>query len=174
MNDKDLFRGRRLIIATRHKKEEAIAPELENRLGVTCIVPENFNTNMLGTFSGEVTRVDDPAVTVRKKCLWAMDTFSINLDVASEGSFSPHPSCFFVPPDKEIVIFIDKVKFPSHGLITRKAKNDTQNLIKGITMLTNHFHQFQSSYSRAFIETDMLAMYNPTRMSVIMQSGNRK
>ncbi len=108
MNDIDLFWGRKLIIATKHKKEEAIAPELEKRLGVTCIVPENFNTDMLGTFSGGVTRVDDPVVTVRKKCPCTMDAFDIILVSPVEAPSVPRPSCFFVPSDDEFVIFIDK------------------------------------------------------------------
>lgn len=79
--------------------------------------------------------------------------------------------------DKEqLEAFIGKVKFPSHALIMRKAKNDTLNLIKGITsreILYNHFHQFQSNYGSAFVETDTRAMYNPTRMSVIQKTTEK-
>ena len=54
------FSGRKLLIATMHQKEKAIAGILEKQLGVKCVVPENFNTDLLGTFSGEVEREDDP------------------------------------------------------------------------------------------------------------------
>lgn len=90
-----MFEGRRLLIATQHKKEKIIAPILEKELGVRCFVSSNFDTDALGTFSGEIERSEDPINTVRKKCLMAMQTYDCDLAVASEGSFGPHPSLFF-------------------------------------------------------------------------------
>jgi hypothetical protein len=45
-----VFPGRKLLIASKHQKEEVIAPLLEKALEVTCIVPANFDTDELGTF----------------------------------------------------------------------------------------------------------------------------
>ncbi len=59
---------------------------------------------------------------------------------------------------------------PTHGLILRKEKDDFSDIVKGITnaeVLYKTFKLFSSSYSKAFIETDMRAMYNPMRMKVI-------
>ncbi|MFV5690319.1 hypothetical protein [Flavobacterium sp. ZT3R25] len=36
-----------------------IAPILENELGVSCIVSDKFDTDTLGTFSGEIARKED-------------------------------------------------------------------------------------------------------------------
>jgi len=47
-----MFERRRLIIATKHQKEQVIAPLLENTLGVSCFIDESFDTDTLGTFSG--------------------------------------------------------------------------------------------------------------------------
>jgi hypothetical protein len=49
-----LFKGRNLVIATLHGKEKVIAPLLEHALGVKIIVPEKFDTDQYGTFSGEI------------------------------------------------------------------------------------------------------------------------
>ena len=48
-----MFKGRLLLIATKHKKEEIISPIFEKELGVRCVVPEHLDTDLLGTFTGE-------------------------------------------------------------------------------------------------------------------------
>lgn len=205
-----MFKGRKLLIATKHEKEKVIAPILEKELGVKCFVAENFDTDVLGTFTGEVERKDDPITTARNKCLMAMERYDCDIGIASEGSFGPHPAIFFVHADDEMLLFIDKkndleiiarelstetnfngqeiktekqlhdfarqVKFPSHGLIIRKAKDDLTEIVKGITdseKLNNTFQHFISTYGMAYAETDMRAMYNPTRMKVIEKAAKK-
>ncbi len=102
-----MFTGRKLLIATKHHKEKVIAPILEEQLGVRCFTNNQFDTDILGTFSGEVERSLDPIATARKKCLMAMKASGCDLGVASEGSFGPHPTLFFIPTDEEFLIFID-------------------------------------------------------------------
>jgi hypothetical protein len=205
-----MFRGRTLLIVTKHKKEKVIAPIIEKELGVNCVVTENFDTDILGTFTGETERLDDPIITARKKCLMAMDLNNCDLAIASEGSFGPHPTMFFIPADDELTLFIDKknnleivarelstetnfngseikteaelmefaknAKFPSHGLIIRKSSNDLEEIVKGITnkeQLNSTFNFLISKYGKCFIETDMRAMYNPTRLKVIEKSTKK-
>jgi len=105
---KNIFQNRQLVLATKHKKEQVMIPLLEGQLGVACRVVENFDTDSLGTFTGEVERQHDALTTLRMKCLHAMEITSCDLGVASEGSFGPHPSIFLLPADDELVIFIDK------------------------------------------------------------------
>ena len=199
-----MFNGRRLLVVTKHQKEKVIAPLLEKELGVKCIVTENFDTDVLGTFTGEIERVHDPETTARNKCHMAMELSDCDLAIASEGSFGLHPALYFIHADEEILLLVDKkndleiivrelstetnyngeeiktekelidfakrVKFPSHGLIIRKAKEDSNLITKGITdwdQLKNIFNQLLNKYGIVYIETDMRAMYNPTRMSVI-------
>ena len=103
-----MFKNRKLLIATKHYKEQVIAPIFEKGLDVHCIVPENFDSDIFGTFSGEVQRKKTAIETVRAKCLAAMEEFSCDLGIASEGSFGSHPSIFFAQADDEFLIFIDK------------------------------------------------------------------
>ena len=205
-----MFDGRKLVIATMHQKEKAIAPLLEKELGVRCFASENFDTDMLGTFTGEIERQDDVLATLRNKCLMAMDLNNCDLGVASEGSFGMHPSIFFVPADDEFLIFIDRknnleiierelstqtnfngaeikteeelvafaesIKFPSHALILRKATGDTTEIIKGINSRENlekGFQYFMNTYGSVYAETDMRALYNPTRMEVIGKAAEK-
>ncbi|MBU3715279.1 MAG: hypothetical protein FGM46_10105 [Ferruginibacter sp.] len=200
----DYFKGRQLLIVTKHEKEKAIAPILEKWLGVKCIVDHTLDTDLLGTFTGELERADDPLSTVRKKCMMAMEQSKYDLAIASEGSFGAHPSIFFSTADDEIVMLVDKknnleiysrelstetnfnakqihsvdeliafaneTKFPSHGLILRKNKDDFTLIFKdnrNRRTLISHFNKIQKSYGSVYVETDMRAMNNPTRMKII-------
>jgi hypothetical protein len=40
------FRGRNLLIATKHEKEKAIAPILEKELGVKCFILSNLRMSI--------------------------------------------------------------------------------------------------------------------------------
>ena len=102
-----MFKGRQLAIATRHCKEQVMALLLEKSLGVSCFVPEDLDTDALGTFTGEVERKDDPITTLRAKCQLAMAASGCDLAVASEGSFGPHPTLGFVLSGDELVLLLD-------------------------------------------------------------------
>ena len=199
-----MFEGRNLIIATKHKKENVIAPIVEKELHVKCFVAKDIDTDTLGTFTGEIERKDDPVTSARNKCFMAMELTNCDLAIASEGSFGPHPAIYFIPADDEILILIDKKNdleiivrelssetnfngseiktveellefaansgFPSHGLILRKSKKDYIDIVKGITneaQLIKVFYGLIDKFGTAYIETDMRAMFNPTRMKVI-------
>ena len=205
-----MFKGRKLLIATKHQKEKVLAPILEDKLGVSCFINPDFDTDSLGTFTGEVERELDPIATARKKCLTAMKISGCDLGAASEGSFGPHPTLFFVPADDEFLIFIDLknnleiiareistetnfngteigslndlmefadlVKFPSHGIILRSHKTDTNSIAKGITtvtQLTEVYKNLSNQFGRIYAETDMRALYNPSRMAVIKNAAKK-
>ena len=119
----EVFKERRLVIATKHKKEEVIAPILEKAIDVNCFVPTAFDTDQLGTFSGEVERKLNPLETARKKCELAMDETGSDLAIASEGSFGQHPTIIFAPADDEIVLLMDRKN--KLEIIGRKISTET-------------------------------------------------
>ncbi len=206
----EMFRNRRLVIATMHAKETVIAPALEAALGVHCIVPSAFDTDPFGTFSGEVKRLLDPFETARMKCQTSMEVTGCDLATASEVSFGPHPIYFFSPADEELLLLCDRKNgleifarvlststnfmgktvstwkeleafaedalFPSHALILRNKQDGHDALIKGITEKTQLAESFQLMMQRfgmSYVETDMRAMHNPTRMKVIAQATEK-
>ena len=70
----------------------------------------------------------------------------------------------------ELKAFLDKVQFPSHGVILKNAAENWTKIYKGITdndFVSTKFDEIIASSNSCFIETDMRAMYNPTRMKVI-------
>jgi hypothetical protein len=122
-----IFKDRTVIIATMHGKEKVIAPILERELGVRCHTDSGLNTDVFGTFTGEIERKDTPMATVRAKALAALAQTDETLVVASEGSFGPHPENFFIPGNEEIVILID-------------ANNEIEVAGKFLTQKTNYNH----------------------------------
>jgi len=105
----DYFSGRSLCIATKHSKERVIAPILSSRLGVIPFTPHYFDTDLLGTFAGEVERNGDALAVARAKCDMAMDLTGADLAVASEGSFGPHPYLPFAYADEELMMLKDRI-----------------------------------------------------------------
>ncbi|MEI7676493.1 MAG: DUF6671 family protein [Bacteroidales bacterium] len=205
-----MYTKRELVIATMHRKESVIAPVLERELGVRCQVVTGFDTDQLGTFSGEKERKEDALSTARLKCQQAMALSGCDLAIASEGSFGPHPAIFFVPADEEILMFSDaknnleivahelstdtnfaassihseveldkfaeKALFPSHGLILRKSKERYDLMTKGITdweTLHAIYRQIGEPDGVVYVETDMRALFNPTRMRVIEKAAQK-
>ncbi len=202
------FEGRQLIIASMHQKEQVLRPLLEANLQVIVSVAHGLNTDLLGTFSGEIARIADPLTTARKKCELAMELGDCDLAIASEGSFGTHPSAFFLPANEEWLLLLDrkngieiharhlstatnfagqefssleqlddfahKVGFPSHGLILRRNKDNLIGILKGITDLNQLLEAAKNlleTEGSGFVETDMRAMYNPSRMQVIRETA---
>lgn len=202
------FEGRTLAIASMHQKEQVLQPVLQEGLKVTVTVADGLNTDMLGTFTGEVARIADPLTTARKKCELAMELTGCDLAIASEGSFGAHPSAFFLPANEEWLLLLDqkngleiharhlstatnfsgqdfssleeleafasKVGFPSHGLILKRTKDELEGIVKGITdpdQLRTAALQLLETHGAGYVETDMRAMFNPSRMQVIGETA---
>ncbi len=199
-----MFQNRKILIATKHQKEEVFAPLLKQHFGMECYVAYHFDTDSLGAFTGEVERKEDPLTTLRNKCVNALRGTSFDLVIASEGSFGPHPANYFITAGDELILLLDLknnfeilarelttetnfnarnvrtyqellefssvVGFPKHRLILRKSIDDFEEIHKGIgdpEELKNRFNDLLKKYGSVYAETDMRAMYNPTRMKSI-------
>jgi len=201
------FHHCKAMIATMHAKEQVIAPLLKEAFGMELLLPNQINTDVLGTFTGEVERPGSPIETLRRKCELILKHEDSELAIASEGSFGPHPGAFFIAADEEFVMlkgkqygleitgkalstatnfsaqkiynetslleFLEKVGFPEHAIILRPSKEIYNNVYKGLQKkepVLQIFNQFIKEHGMAYIETDMRAMYNPTRMKVIAEA----
>jgi len=103
------YRDQTIYFGTKHKKEEALQPLLQE-IGIHCLV-SNIDTDQFGTFSGEIKRVDSIRKTLTQKI---NEVFKLNshiqLALASEGSFGPHPLIPFMYGNHETLLFVDKDK----------------------------------------------------------------
>jgi hypothetical protein len=118
------FEGRKIVIATKHGKENVIGPALQEAFRMNYSVAA-FDTDLLGTFSGEVERVLTPLEAAREKCRIALEADDAELAIASEGSFGTHPTLYFMPSDEEILLLVDR-------------KNDLEIAVKHTSLQTNY------------------------------------
>ncbi len=127
-----------------------------------------------------------------------MQATGLTLGLASEASFGPHPAMPMLPVGQELLLFLDQerdlcvleqrlewrtnyshtllepgdspdawlrqVGFPAHGVIARPAEPQLGLLFKGLQSSADLLGQ-------AWLETDMRAHCNPTRMRSIRRLG---
>ncbi len=198
------LKGAHFSVATMHGKEQVVAPLFKKEFDAVAQVPAQIDTDSLGTFSGEIEREGDMISVARKKCLMAMDMLNLDVGVANEGSFGPHPEWGFIPAATECVVFIDRKNaleihetllttetnfsgkyiekktelndfaqsagFPSHALILKNSRENFTFIHKGLDeeiQIQRYFQLLQKQFGKVFVETDMRAMHNPTRMKMI-------
>ncbi|SEL13466.1 hypothetical protein SAMN04488700_0417 [Carnobacterium iners] len=146
-----LFQNRIAILATMHKKEEVISPLLEKELGIKTIVPEGFDSDKFGTFTGDVERTGDQFEAARRKAEGAMALYSGTLAIASEGTFGPHPFVPFIPFNREIVMLIDKENGIEISGIAMTTETDfKQKVVKSFT------EAYEFSLSAGFPKTGIV------------------
>jgi hypothetical protein len=188
-----------------HGKEKVIGPALEKAYRMKYSVAA-LDTDLLGTFSGEVERVLTPLEAAREKCRLALEKNDAEIAIASEGSFGSHPTLYFMPSDEEILLLVDRkndleiavkhtslqtnygyfstesdesladflkrVKFPSHALIV-KTSDFLEKGIQSREQLDRAINACISLNGQYQLMTDMRAMYNPSRMSVIQEATDK-
>lgn len=100
------YSGRRVVLTTKHGKADALALPLKAGLGLILNSAE-VDTDLLGTFTGEIERVGTPVETAIKKARLGMSNAGVKLGLANEGSFGPHPYIPFIPGCHEVIVFLD-------------------------------------------------------------------
>lgn len=100
-----------------------------------------------------------------------------NLEIiAREISLETNFNAKLIRNKAELLDFTTTVCFPSHALIIKNNQNDYSFIRKGIkdeTLLVSYFEYCCKTFGQAYIETDMRAMFNPTRMKVIESAVNK-
>lgn len=119
-----------------HRKETAIAPILQTLLGLRSIVPQDFDSDLFGTFTRDIDRPANQIETAKLKGEKALELIDADLAIASEGSFFPHP-ILGIPYNREIVLLLDK-------------KHDFAVYGESLSIDTNFRHQIISSYEQAY------------------------
>ncbi|NDD07736.1 MAG: hypothetical protein EB099_04400, partial [Actinobacteria bacterium] len=99
------YRHSAAAIATKHLKEQIIAPrfaQLEIALQVAPV-----DTDLLGTFTGEIERVGTPKEVALRKARLGMQATGLPYGIASEGSIGPDPMVPFLYSDIECLAWVD-------------------------------------------------------------------
>ncbi|MEQ8803016.1 DUF6671 family protein [Haliea sp.] len=104
---KSSLQGRSVALLTRHGKGPLVAPALA-ALGLSLRVTDAFDTDTLGTFSGEVERTLSPLACARRKARLACELTGLDLGLGSEGSFGGGPVPGAVNWDEELLLLWDR------------------------------------------------------------------
>ena len=101
------YKRARAALATMHGKGAVIGPALEFLLGMEIVVPPSIDTDTFGTFTGEIPRSGFMRDAALHKARLGMRLTGINVGIASEGSFGPHPAIPFIAAARELLVLID-------------------------------------------------------------------
>lgn len=103
----DFFRGRTVSIVTKHHKEQVMGPAFEKIPGLNWKLVPEADTDVLGTFTGEIARTGTQREACIKKIALSTSVPGVDLVAANEGAFGPHPGIPFAQADIELVMLYD-------------------------------------------------------------------
>ncbi|MEB3233799.1 MAG: DUF6671 family protein, partial [Cyanobacteriota bacterium] len=96
----------RLVLTTQHGKERALRRSFRAGLGLEIAVCA-FDTDQLGSFSGEIARTETAVETCKRKALLGLAETGMKLGMASEASFGPHPVVPMLAVGHELLVVVD-------------------------------------------------------------------
>ena len=94
-------------LLTKHRKSQQLAPVLYE-IGIELVEIDFFDTDQLGTFSGEIPRKLSPRECALVKAKKAVELSGINVGLGSEGSFGGGPLEGFMSWNQEIICLFQK------------------------------------------------------------------
>lgn len=151
--------GRKLIVVTKHQKEQVIQPLFAQEFNMLVVGSgQQIDTDQFGTFTGEIERTNNPLVTAKNKCLAAAKIFSNDLLLASEGSFFPNPTLPFTGVNQECLVLFD----PTNGFEVS---------------VTEHFTETNYAQKTITNELDLLAFATSTgfpQHALILKNGDKQ
>jgi len=103
---KSRYNSRLVVMPTKHDKAKLVSKYFNEILAMQ--VQEVFvDTDVFGTFSGEIDRVGTPLETAVKKARVGIETTGNPFALASEGSVGPDPVFRFINANIETMVFVD-------------------------------------------------------------------
>jgi hypothetical protein len=204
----NIFSNRCASVLTKHGKETVIHEVLSSATGLQVQLTNDYDTDLLGTFTLERPRHGSQLDAVRKKAQIGMDLLDADLGLANEGAFVADPYTGMLPWNNELVILIDQkyqlemtgfssasaqnahayiyhweelekfaqtALFPSHYLVIKPTDEYHPQSIKNISDIKQLKNAFEwaltlSSKGVVYVENDLRAFANPTRMENIRKA----
>lgn len=124
------------VLTSKHQKLQLIQSHFRESL-LLEVVELPLDTDLLGTFSGEIERVSTPRETAIKKAKLGMQATGMALGIASEGSIGPNPSVPWIQSDFELMVFVDAERdlvitetFLSHEIIAASIEVSPEDLLE--------------------------------------------
>jgi hypothetical protein len=104
---KSRYNSKVVVMATKHDKARLVTEHFDEILSMR-VQEVLVDTDVLGTFSGEIERVGTPLETAVKKAHLGIEATGNPFAIASEGSIGPDPLLPFIKANIEIMVFVDQ------------------------------------------------------------------
>lgn len=185
-------------LLTKHRKSQQLAPILYD-IGIELVEIDFFDTDKLGTFSGEIERKLSPKDCALTKAKKAVELSGLNVGIGSEGSFGGGPLpgimnwnqeiiCLYQETPRRIVYGIAEgptplkaLKAASLGELKQKlADFDKQKwmltcpdgTLKGLSdKEVIAIHQTPYTEWPIYLEPDLRAMNSPLRQIMLQKAA---
>lgn len=125
------YNSQKVAFLTQHGKEQFVAPLLEPFLDCQIVQVAGYDTDQLGTFSGEIKRIENQIETARNKARIGMRLANVPFGMASEGAFVADPFSGLMPWNIEVVLWVDdEDQFEVIGIAQGPARSLHRSLRK--------------------------------------------
>lgn len=125
------YNSQKVAFLTQHGKEQFVAPLLDPFLDCQIVQVAGYDTDQLGTFSGEIKRIENQIETARNKARIGMRLANLPFGMASEGAFVADPFGGLMPWNIEVVLWIDdEDQFEVVGIAQGPARSLHRSLRK--------------------------------------------
>ncbi len=101
------YHNAQAVLTSKHHKLSLFQEPFHHALGMR-ITEEPLDTDLLGTFSGEVERTSSPIETAITKARMGIKATGIGLGFASEGSIGADPNIPWIPCNIEVLVLVDE------------------------------------------------------------------
>jgi hypothetical protein len=101
------YTGLRFVLASMHGKERALLPAFQQHLQADVVPLHGVDTDLFGTFNGEIPRTGTAAEAALRKAELAARDGGTGLGLGSEGSYGPDPAMPFLPLAVEHLAVVD-------------------------------------------------------------------
>lgn len=102
------YLGSKVAFLTQHGKQQLVRNRLEQALGCQLVHTQDYDTDLLGTFTSDVDRQGSQLDAARAKAAIGMRLTGLRIGMASEGVFGPDPFVGFTPWNSEVVLWVDQ------------------------------------------------------------------
>jgi len=99
---------RTVALTTMHGKLAQIAPAFERLDDWKLELVDDLDTDVFGTFTGDVPRSASPTDTAIAKALAGAQHGGFEFGLASEGTIGPHPAFPFATSDAEVIALVSR------------------------------------------------------------------
>ena len=102
------YHNQGVAFLTQHGKESLVRDALEEQLGCRLIHTDAYDTDQLGTFTGDIQRQGSQLDAARQKAKIGMSLTQLRIGLASEGAFGADPFGGLMPWNTELLLWVDE------------------------------------------------------------------